>query len=206
MPVCTQAVEALRRIGKIENVEPLMKPPVACPQPFKYRNKMTFALNTNVQSLEKTRRPELSQQPAVGIFPPLGFAADKSERCRPGLDLCAGLFTRVRPDTVFEVEQCWLQDDTSNQILATIKEDITSIQDRVRPPPVGQACGSVSARVICDFSAERSPWLQGRIVIEKIVIRQGQHLKTKKPEYMVVFHTWVRMRATPPTAEEARSA
>lgn len=40
----------------------------------------------------------------------------------------AGLYRRSDPNEVFEVERCWLQDETANSILAMIKQYIPVIQ------------------------------------------------------------------------------
>ena len=46
----TQVVEALRRIGKVEDAESLVRPTIPCEQPFHYRNKMSFSLTGQASS------------------------------------------------------------------------------------------------------------------------------------------------------------
>ena len=41
-----QVVEALRRIGKLEGAESLVRPALPCEQPLHYRNKMSFSLTS----------------------------------------------------------------------------------------------------------------------------------------------------------------
>ena len=45
--VHAQVVDALRRIGKVEGAESLVRPAIPCEQPLHYRNKMTFSLTIN---------------------------------------------------------------------------------------------------------------------------------------------------------------
>ena len=58
--------EALRRIGRVQNIDKLMQPPVACEDPFHYRNKMTFSVSSSQDSLRKRQRLELGETPLVG--------------------------------------------------------------------------------------------------------------------------------------------
>ncbi len=39
-------MEALRRIGKVEDAEGLVRPAIPCEQPLHYRNKMSFSLTS----------------------------------------------------------------------------------------------------------------------------------------------------------------
>lgn len=61
-----QAAEAMRRLGRIQNVERIMRDPVGCRAPYRYRNKMTFALNTKKEFLLEEGRSKLKEQPLVG--------------------------------------------------------------------------------------------------------------------------------------------
>lgn len=58
---CAQVVDALGRIGKVEDARALVKPILPCAQPFRYRNKMAF-----------TFAPQL-QQVLPGLPRPAGF-------------------------------------------------------------------------------------------------------------------------------------
>ena len=43
-----QVVEALKRIGKLEGAESLVRPAIPCEQPLHYRNKMSFSLTSQL--------------------------------------------------------------------------------------------------------------------------------------------------------------
>ena len=62
-----QVIEAFTRIGKLTGVEEVMLPPVPCKQHYGYRNKMTFAVDSNEAMLEnKEARKELEDPRTVG--------------------------------------------------------------------------------------------------------------------------------------------
>lgn len=59
-------MEAMRRLGKVHNIESIMRAPVGCMEQYRYRNKMTFKLSTNKEALMRGARSELEEQPLVG--------------------------------------------------------------------------------------------------------------------------------------------
>lgn len=61
-----QVLETLKRIGKFHEAEQLMLEPIACPEQYRYRNKMTFSLGTNPEWLLDGSQEKLSQQPTIG--------------------------------------------------------------------------------------------------------------------------------------------
>ncbi len=71
-----QVVEALRRIGKVEDAESLVRPAIPCEQPLHYRNKMSFSLT--------------SQQSPGGLSTGYGFKKVQIT-CQVLLDLLSAL-------------------------------------------------------------------------------------------------------------------
>ncbi|BDA43157.1 Uncharacterized RNA methyltransferase TTE1812 [Coccomyxa sp. Obi] len=95
-----QVVDALARIGKVDDARSLVKPVVPCEQPFRYRNKMAF-----------TFAPQQVALPS-GLPGPAGF----------------GLHHISNPREVLPVWGCWLQDETANRILQIITAAVQAQQ------------------------------------------------------------------------------
>lgn len=62
----SQAIQTLQRLGGLEDSQRYVLEPVGCAQPLGYRNKLTFTVDTDVDSLTKARRSELGEHPTVG--------------------------------------------------------------------------------------------------------------------------------------------
>ncbi len=91
-------VDAFTRIGGFES--PDVRPVVGCDSPFYYRNKMEFTFSP----FRWLTAEEMAAQP------------DQPE----GVYL--GLHVPQRYDKVIDVQNCWLQSETSNAILAAVRE------------------------------------------------------------------------------------
>lgn len=63
-----QISETLKRIGKFEEAENLLLDPVPCQETYRYRNKMTFSLNTDTEWLKTNERKALEVQPTIGML------------------------------------------------------------------------------------------------------------------------------------------
>ncbi len=93
-----QVVDAFTRLGGFQ--EPDVKPVIGCESLFFYRNKMEFTFSGQrwLTDAEMAANPE---QPE-GVY--------------------LGLHVPQRYDKVVDIEECWLQSETSNAILTAVRE------------------------------------------------------------------------------------
>ncbi len=90
--------DVFKRIGGFDPVEIL--PVLGCDDPYYYRNKMEFTFSNNrwLTAEEMERKDEIKQELALGLHIPERF------------------------DKVLNVEECYLQSETSTRILNTVRE------------------------------------------------------------------------------------
>jgi len=103
-----RAIQTLQRLGGLEDSQRYVLEPVGCAQPLGYRNKLTFTVDTDVDSLTKARRSELGEHPTVGLH------------------------KHNNPGELVEIQECLLQDEAANQILTTIKQYLPALQTTAR--------------------------------------------------------------------------
>ncbi|TAK54780.1 MAG: 23S rRNA (uracil(1939)-C(5))-methyltransferase RlmD [Bacteroidetes bacterium] len=91
-------VDVFKRIGGFDSVEIL--PVVGCDEPYYYRNKMEFTFSNErwLTDEEMLTKDEIKQELALGLHIP------------------------ERYDKVLNVEECYLQSETSTHILTTVRE------------------------------------------------------------------------------------
>ncbi|MBI5215203.1 MAG: 23S rRNA (uracil(1939)-C(5))-methyltransferase RlmD [Ignavibacteriae bacterium] len=91
-------VDVFKRIGGFENLD--VRPVIGCEPPYFYRNKMEFTFSNErwLTSEEMEHKDEIKREVAVGLHIP------------------------ERYDKVLNVEECYLQSETSTRILNTVRE------------------------------------------------------------------------------------
>jgi len=91
-------VDAFKRIGGFDQVE--TRPVIGCEDRYLYRNKMEFTFSRNrwLTEEEMLRKDEIREEVALGLHIP------------------------GRYDKVLNVEECWLQSETSTAILRSVRE------------------------------------------------------------------------------------
>ena len=117
-----QVVQLLRRVGKVEDAEALVRPIVPAPAGFGYRNKMDFAYGPG---------------PSRASTSSTSASASASTSASASASAVLGLKRQGSHDDIVDVAACPLQSDAGNRALAAV---------RALAPPGGGVATSTALR------------------------------------------------------------